>query len=280
MAVLIVGRLKQYHGGVTPNEEPEPRAGRTLRRLARVRGVRWVVAAGVVVVLLASGLGVFATILAGSAPTWWRSVNTAASATQELGVAFENAVSNQLTRVRPADASLQPGERWQSEPWGIAIEPKEVNAWLNARMPGWLESRGDLEQWPDELEQLQVDFDQGLIRVGLQVTTPKGSQIVTAHLRPRVDEQGAVWLPAERLDIGRLPLPASWVLPSAEGWASDAVPTEFGERADLSTIFGLLRGIASRNEPVVPLPDGRQVRLLDVRARDGRLELTCRTEAR
>ncbi len=221
-----------------------------------------------------------ATLLAGKTPAWWRSVNVAASSTQQLAVAFENAVSNQLTQVRPAAADLEPGERWHSEPWGISIEPREVNAWLNARMPAWLASRGDLREWPPQLEELQVDFDQGLIRVGVQVSTPKGSQIVTAHLRPSVDEHGAMWIPAERLDIGRLPLPARWVLPSAEGWASDAVPSEFGERADLSLMFDVLSGIVSSEHPVVPLPDGRQVRLLEVHARDGHLELLCRTEAR
>ena len=230
--------------------------------------------------VLLGGLGLLTNTLSRSAPTWWRSVNAAAEATNELGIAFENAVSNQLTRTRPSAGRLTPGGQWQSEPWGIAIEPREVNAWLNARMPGWLEARGDLDQWPSQLEQMQVDFDEGLIRVGLQVSTPRGPQIVTAHLRPSVDDTGAVWMPAERLDIGRLPLPASWVLPSAEGWASDAVPSEFEERADLESLFDLLSGAVARRDPIVPLPDGRQVRLLGVTARDGKLELTLRTEAR
>lgn len=249
-------------------------------RLLRRRAAKVLVVGGVVTVLLASGLGLLATLLAGSAPTWWRSVNAASDSTQQLAVAFENAVSNQLTQVRPAASDLAPGERWRSEPWGISIEPREVNAWLNARMPAWLESRGDLSQWPPKLEELQVDFDQGLVRVGLEVSTPKGSQIVTAHLRPTMDAGGSLWIPVERLDLGRLPLPAGWVLPSAEGWASDAVPSEFGERADLSKMFEVLSGVAASEHPVVPLPDGRQVRLLGVNAREGRLELMCRTEAR
>jgi hypothetical protein len=257
---------------------------RMFRRLLLRRATRTIVVAGVVLALVGSITGVVITTLANAAPVWWRSVQVANESTRELAVHFENAVSNQLTSARPVAADLAPGERWRSEPWSVAIEPREVNAWLNARMPAWLESRGDLAQWPQELEELQVDFESGLIRVGVQVrTSGQGGgrrQIVTANLRPRVDEEGSIWMPAERLDIGRLSLPASWVLANAQGWAGEAVPSEFEQQAELSAMFDLFKGLTARADPVIALPDGRQVRLLDVRAREGRLVLTCVTELR
>lgn len=251
-------------------------SGRTTHR----RAARWIVLAGISLALVGGICTLFINALANSAPTWWRSVHIANESTRQLAVSFENAVSNQLTSARPVAADLQPGERWRSEPWRVAIEPREVNAWLNARMPGWLAARGEVNAWPSELEELQVDFDRGVIRVGVRVQASGRSQIVTAHLRPTIDEDGAIWLPAERLSLGRLPLPKSLVLPGAQGWASSAVPDDFGEQADLGAMFDLFKGLVAQPEPVVRLPDGRQVRLLGVRAREGRLELTCRTELR
>ncbi|MEN0019352.1 MAG: hypothetical protein AAF747_00550 [Planctomycetota bacterium] len=242
---------------------------------------RWAIASAVLLLAGTSVAVVFTRALVRSAPPWWRSVDAQDPRVADLAVRLENAVVTHLTSARPTASGLAADEPWRSEDWSVAIGAPEVNAWLNARLPSWLASNTDFDQWPDELDDVQVEFRDGLVRVGVLVRAGAAQQVLSADLRPSVRPDGSVWLPAEWIHIGRLPVPASWVLGDAEEDGREYIPEPLLASGDAGDMFEVFEGLAAAGtEPIVSLGDGRQVRLLDVEPRDGRLVLTLRTERR
>ena len=71
------------------------------------------------------------------------------------------------------------------------------------------EAEGWLATWPEELAELRLNFDGATIRLGARVrssATSDGSYM-TATLTPQFRGDGTVWLIADSVSIGRLPLP-------------------------------------------------------------------------
>lgn len=242
-------------------------------RVRRVR--RWAVAGAGAIIALAAGGVLIAASLVRAAPDWWRSVDPTNARTIERAEALENAVVTQLYRQRESGGV----DLEASPPWRVAIAAPDANAWLNVRLRGWLASQHGLPTWPESIHDLQVDFDQGLVRVGAKVREASREHVVSAEIRPSVDARGAVWTPAELVLWGRLPVPGAWALDQATSPASGLVPAELRGTPEAEALLGALRGsISLGQDAVITLGDGRQVRLLEVEAKAGRLELTCRTE--
>lgn len=277
-------------GNTHPELSPADRVSSVrARRVRRARALRWLRRVRLLLITTGIGLGAGAVVLtlAGWAmvrgsPPWWRQIDTDDARTIEWAEAVHRAVGQHLTERRDGDvAERGPGEpRWQSEPWRVALRPMDANAWLNIELPRWLEASGEAAGFgPGGFSQLQVEFRDGLVHVGVRVETEGRLQVLSATLRPRVADDGALWVPADWVHVGRLPVPAGWVLDEAEARLSDVVPDEV---RDLPEMRAMLRAFAGERaivrEPLVRLPDGRRVRLLDVRPRDGLLEVTCRTE--
>lgn len=241
------------------------------------RGVRrWalrIVAAGLCAACL---LVVAAVSQARLAPQWWRTISRDDPATKALGQRIENSVINRAHQTRPAADSA---DGWTSEPWTIEVRPEEANAWLNIRLPKWMVNQKDEFRWPKEVTDLQVDFGQGEITIGARVQSGERSQVVSATLRPRLEGDGRLFAPASWVNVGRLPIPADWVLGHAHRNAERYIPPEFYRLPETEALFRAFEGRdAIVQHAVVRLPDGRRVRILALEVVDGVLRMTCRTE--
>jgi hypothetical protein len=223
-----------------------------------------------------------------AAPSWW--INpTADAATEARATALENAAVSQLYLARDAAKNPTPEDaRWSSEPWSVALDETDVNAWLAARLPKWVEGQPGMPAWPETMSQLQIRLESGAIRAGVRVETETGNaprnarnadyRFITASFVPVVDADGSLWLTASWVHMGRLPVPAAWVIGDA-GASNGILPPELTGRPEAALFVGIAQGEAPfATTPVLALENNRRVRLLGIRVRDGRLELTMRTE--
>lgn len=249
------------------------------------------------------------------APSWWRSLDARSAATIRAGTDLENQVVEVMRQVRPsagpaAGGPDRPGA-YQSEPWTIAIRAADANAWVNARLPKWVAnqgpqatpSSGQITQtakakartfaWPDQVEQVQVEFARGMIHIGARIRESKptsaasanksdakiAARIVSASLVPELAADGSLWMRAVGVGVGSLPLPTSLLLSSASAGNMVALPQEL---RDLPETGALLRAFMGDTPltvtPTLTLGDGRRVRVLAITPEDGLLILTCRTE--
>lgn len=228
----------------------------------------------------------FTTSLAHTAPSWWRhytlSDDLRAHATQ-----VENAAVSQLTKTRPADpawTNAHEGEPWRSERWSIAIREEDANAWLTGRLRNWIAGDDTLDIWPEGLTQPQVKFENGVLRLGASLKFERGRRVLSAAILPEFRDDGSLWLRTDWVHIGRLPLPAGPMLARADRALRNELPDGVGASvtagAELAGFFDILRGNAPLStNPTLRLDDGRSVRLLDLRLREGRAEIDCRTTA-
>lgn len=232
---------------------------------------RWLLALGLALTLIAGGLGLIGWMMARQTPSWWRSLDPADPQVQVLGETIENALVSELHR---AD---RPGTRddraWRSETWGFYVAAADANAWLSTRLAAWLENRLEGFDFPDEITEVQAEFNDGFVRLGARLSRGGSRTVISASLRPEIRDDGSLWLAVDGVHVGRLPVPMGWVM------GESRVRSFAGDDADLEA---LLRAFAGRTplmrEPIVELGDGRRVRLLTLDARRGRLEVTCRTE--
>jgi len=241
---------------------PKPRP--SLRRLRK-----WVLSLGLGLALLACLLAAVGFTLVRQAPVWWRTTDPSDPATIRAGEEVENGVVNVMYEVRESAAA----------PWTVTLHAADANAWLNTRLSQWLANSDAEFEWPREIENVQVEFDDGLIQVGAQLNGRERVQILSATLRPEFRDDGALWVAAESVWVGRLPIPAGWIAERAGAIVGDVVPARLLENPDAAHLLSALAGERPLDDdPVIDLGDGRRVRLLDLAARRGRLIVQCRTE--
>jgi hypothetical protein len=260
--------------------------GRRLLRFRR-RTRRIAIAVGLSLAVAITACLLFASSLARTAPSWWRRY-TLDDDLRSHATRVENAAVSQLTRARPADPAWSPaqdGEPWRSERWSIAIREEDANAWLTGRLRNWIAGDDALDVWPEGLDQPQVRFENGAMRLGAKLTFQKGERVVSAAIRPEFREDGSLWVRTDWVHIGRLPLPAGPMLAHANSTIRDELPEGIGESvsedAEAAGFFEMLRGDAPLSmNPTLRLDDGRAVRLLDLRLKEGRIEIDCQTIAR
>jgi hypothetical protein len=237
------------------------------RRIAVVAALSLVVAA--TLAMLAAGL------LARTTPAWWRTVRADDPKTIQTAEYVENEFINQMYHERSMGGGAAPVDgSWQSEEWTVALDAASANAWLNTRLPKWLANQG--VDWPDQVHELQVDFRDGAMVVGMSVRLREGDRYLSATLAPSVTDGGPLWMPARWIHVGQLSLPARWALGQAESRAASYLPGDLPETELMFSIFG--GDSPMLHEPTIPLGDGRRIRLLRVRTKAGRIEVTCRTE--
>lgn len=251
-------------------------------RLARIRRPRrrTFIAAGLTIVGLATLSAPIALVLSHAAPAWWRSVDTLDARTIERAEALENGVLYHLQQSR--------GEG--SAPWRAAVHAADANAWLNTRLPKW--ARNQNIAWPPRVKEIQVHFDAGRMYLGVRLRDESRDQYLTAAVEPRIDPEGSMWLHAHTVSIGRLTLPASWILPglsqrlgSGAGPRAKArgeiIPEDLATLPETRELLRALNGeIPIARAPIIRLVDGRRVRLLEIIPRNGRLELSAVTQGR
>lgn len=215
-----------------------------------------------------------------AAPSWWTNPRDN-DATRALATEVENAAVSQLYLARSqANGAPPEGTSWASEDWRVALHEEHINAWLAARLPRWLEGQPGVPEWPDDMSQLQVRFEPDAVRAGVRVDTQDGHRFLTASFKPEIDDRGALWLTASWIHVGRLPVPASWVIGS-ETRPDGALPAELIDTPEAAAMLSMIQGKEPMlRVPLLDLEDNRRVRLLDVRVKSGRVELTMRTETR
>jgi hypothetical protein len=236
----------------------------------------------------ALGLAVLggATALIGAAlvqepPRWWRSIDARDPALADKAQLVENGAATQLTKIRSSgDGSAL------SAPWTVALKAEDANAWLATRLRTWLTSQeGGALGWPKELGQVQVDFDDGQIRLAASIhaggaASGSSAQVLSASLRPELRDDGSLWMPASNIGLGRLTLPASWMLAtSGKGTVGVGdVPESIRALPQTRDLVKVISGeAAAMRSATIRIGDGRRVRLLGIDSREGVLLITCQT---
>jgi len=203
-----------------------------------------------------------AITLARDTPDWWRHVNYNTDGTNDLARRVEIAIVKQVHKPR-TESSL----------WRISVDVEQANAWLNAKLPAWVESR-ELE-WPDKVEQIQADFNDGTITLGARLNKESASQIVAASFQLEVRDDGALWIRQPRARAGRLDLPSGWTVARLREW----LPPELAESEAMNRVLVALAGDGPLFEQArLKLSDGRIVRMLRITSSDDRLLIEAITE--
>lgn len=249
-------------------------------RASRLR--RWGVTGAFVLIVIGTAAGLVILALSQDRPSWWRSVNPRDPAVIAVAERLENAVATILTQARPPSEDGDP-----AKPWTVRVAAADVNAWLNARLPTWMESREDVDfQWPESLQELQIDFRDGLIHVGAKVSAAKriepdtrSGNYFSAAIAPQFKTDGSLWMPARWVALGRLSVPASWMLKEPDEVASaERVPDELADLPETRHVLAAFAGkVPAMGNPTIKLGDGRKVRVLGMTAADGKLAITCQT---
>lgn len=212
-----------------------------------------------------------------SDPPWWASLGPTRPDAGVVGQDLENAVVNHLHATRP-----------DGETWSVSVSASDANDWLATRLVKWLSSREPSIDWTP-VSRTAVDFRDGRVFIGakfLPSQKGRGSSggsgagvVVWGVVVPGIDDQGRLWLRADGINLGRLPLPMRAFTASPGGLAMRAIPGGVGRTPHAQATAEMLDGKRPvADPPVLTLADRRKVRLLGIAARDGRLELTCRTE--
>lgn len=249
----------------------------SVARAVRVQRIRRFTLAGTLAMVGAlSIVAVTAFLLSRTAPSWWQPIDVESPATAQRADDLERAIGHQLTLVRDPAEDLELAQSWRSDDWTTSIQAEHANAWLNTNLRNWLASDPQLPNWPNLVDSLRVRFVDDLIQVGVLIERHGHARYLSATIRPRVDENGALWLDATSVSIGRLGIPAPVMLHRAGDGLAELVPPELEKQT--RSMLRLFRGDEPVPHPVIRLGDGRQVRLVEIVPRTGKLVVTCRTE--
>lgn len=240
------------------------------RYFRRKRGL--IASAAVVLIGAVSVAVAIGFAMARSAPSWWVDVDAADPRNIELAELVQNGALSHLFEDRQ---SLVGG----SVEWPVKMTDEAANAWLNIKLPEWFAKISDGLAWPDSVQQLQMVFDNGTVRIGARVRTEIGTRIYSCAIVPELHEDGSLWMKAHTVSMGRLTLPAGWVLSGADASAAKYIPEQLRGTAEAEALFEKLTGqLPLFDVAEVSLGDGRRVRLLGLRVRDGTVIAHCVTK--
>lgn len=216
-----------------------------------------------------------------AAPAWWRSRRPADPAAIKAAEEVENGLVTQFSSVRPGDPKFEPrpGQSWQSEKWSVSLHQDDANAWLNERLRKWIATRDSRVRWPDEVQEIQVEMVDGALHLGTKVRTAGGPRVVAISVHPVVRTDGSLWMHADGVQLGTIPLPSTFVMEWAERAAQELFPASSSAQTEAQSVLDAFQQRAPLvRDPVVRLEGGRRVRLLAIAMREGRVDLTFRTE--
>lgn len=257
---------------------PRVRSPRPAYLVLPNRTRRLVVGGAIGLVFLSCISILIALALIRSSPRWWRTILREDPHTVDLATRVEKYLVQQINDHRPTPpAASGAADAWVSKPWKITLTSEHANAWLNVRLPMWLANQRQEFHWPKNLSDLQVDFTQDEITIGARVRSGDRYQVLTATLKPRIDDKGRVWLPAHWVNLGRLAVPASWVLERARSGAADYVPPTLRNMEQTQRLFRAFEGLEPITDRRVFSWEGNNVRILEVNSKDGQVEIVCQT---
>ncbi|MGP1345156.1 MAG: hypothetical protein ACTS3F_00625 [Phycisphaerales bacterium] len=212
-------------------------------------------AAGVLVAALAAWL-FFASR---ARPLWWIDAAALPQDSAERAAALERGATTALHTVRDDD----------QDPWGVAMDQDDANAWLRHRLNPWLANRG-ITAPPFEP---RVAFAPGELRIGLGM---EPRRIMWAVFDVSFDDgsaapggESSLRLSLRETGVGRVPVPRVFVRRVGEPALRSALGqwVRFEDAGDI-----ILR------MPGLGLADGRAVRIVDIEFEDQRIIFRCITE--
>lgn len=233
------------------------------------------------VLLVALLLGIVGAWMAQSKPGWWqpppgalrggamspmsamsatgaadvRAQSTGAATADDRARALESGLASELSRVRP-----------EREAWAIRVQCDDANAWLALRLPQWLAHDRELP-WPKGVDLVQVSFAApDRVTLGAE----RGGWIWSATVRVLLRE-GQLSLEPVGGALGKLWIP--WLSAAAPSPASDSDAANDGALS----LAAFIPELAQPVEALIPLPDGRRVRLLDFEFDDREVRLRFET---
>ncbi len=212
-------------------------------------------------VLLATGLFVV-WMLTRTPPGWYAPPDPRAAATIELADTVEFRMLEELQKIRP-----------EPEPWSLLVRDTQVNAWLAAKLQGWIAHREDLT-WPEGVDLPQVRFESDSVSLALSMRALGSDTVVVTRLHPRF-EDGKLFVDIDRYAVGQLSMPgesSDRIAALIDGYLQEAA----AEDPDADMILKLLRG-EQGIDPVLDLADDRRVRVTDIELQSGTLVMTART---
>lgn len=217
--------------------------------------------------LIAGVIGVItARRLATRPPEWWSPPVATDPATLETARAVENGVTTLLHQPHAA-----------SESWTLSLNEADANAWLAARLHDWVMNQDANTEWPEQLRDVSLDYRRGTITLGARVMLDEFPTILSATLVPSIDDDGAMWLKASSFAVGRLSVPASWMLRAGDSPLRRIVPSNLTDSRDAGPVLDVLAGEAPlTRRPILKLSDGRRVRVTAIQVDADRLLVTCK----
>ncbi len=153
------------------------------------------------------------------------------------------------------------------EPWTLAVTAAEAEAWLNVRLPAWMENQGVPR--PAWYGFVGVAFEEGQTRVALGTGAGGLPPVVSLTLAPPT-AVGA--MPERAVRLGVLPVPR---------WVIEQLAPGLGGQIDSAISKSSAPRPANSTEPpglgTIRLDDGRRVRFTAFDANNGTLTLHCVT---
>jgi len=198
-------------------------------------------------------------------PKWWLELDAQDPKLRVTAESVENGMTTILSAARPS----APGGR-ASARWTLTLGDRDASAWLTSRLPAWIEHQLGERAWPRGVSQAQVVFEDGAIVVGARTSAGATDRFVSIRFSPRVDATGRLWLDGAGARIGELPAPLSTALSTLDR----------SSNATLRTLASVLRGDKAMDDPVIPLADGRRVRITGMTVSPGLLKIECETIVR
>lgn len=264
-----------------PGEPPahDPAALRAHRWKLVRRALAWIALGAVVGATILVPLALW---LASARPGWWRAVDPTDPATVALAADLESTLVEQASMVRPTAAGFVPSEsnQWRSDAWVVTVTNEQATAWLNVRFPAWLANRSDGVAWPAELRAVAAHFSNKSVRLGGELLLNGEKRYLSADLGLGVREDGSLWASAGWFRIGRLPIPAGWILRRAANEGGSLLPETIASVPHTGATLKALAGEAAvAMTPSMSLGDGRRVRVLSIEPKEGEIVVTCRTES-
>ena len=217
----------------------------------------------VVVFAALGGAALFLWRMTYVAPTWYAPPDSHDQQVAALADKVEQRMLEEAQKIRE-----------QSDRWTLKVREPQINAWLAARLPQWIEHEQH-GQWPEQFGTPQVKIDPQGISLALPLRTALGSRprVIVARIRPQIID-GHLKLQIDRLALGRVILPGE-PLANLLRTLEPAVPAlakdqKFRKALD---IFSGQRMV----DPVTRLADHRRLRLISFQLGDGWVDLTAQT---
>ncbi len=171
-------------------------------------------------------------------PRWWPGGVESA----EKAVQLENAISTQLTAVRPPE----------SPRWTAALSASEINAWLEHRLRPTVETHAGADAWTNEIDAIRVSILDDRLVVGALVEHGSGRAFIWSECVVSVeDDQLVVGVKDPRIGATRVPMRV------------------------IRSVFP--KNGSARFNAYIDLEDGRTARVVALRIHDGRIELVIET---